>query len=103
MVDTESIGTRLRREILNRGYKNLTTFADAAGIPYRTLQDYVADKRIPGGAVLARMAEVGIDVAWVLTGRPPGSISVDAAVDALSGGDPWRSTLIRAALGAPAP
>lgn len=63
-----SIGKRLRGQI-DGLWDSLKSFSDETGIPYRSVQDWLADKMIPGGKQLAVMAREGIDIAWVLTGR----------------------------------
>ena len=48
---------------------SIRDFSRETGVPYRTLQDYLADKRLPGAAHLGRMARAGIDLNWLLTGK----------------------------------
>jgi len=63
-----SVGTRLRRLLRLRG-QSIREFSEAAGIPYRTLQDYLAGKAKPGADQLARIAGAGIDVNFLLNGK----------------------------------
>lgn len=51
----DSVHSRLRAEITKTGL-TLKAFAVVCGVPYRTLQDYVAGKRYPGGENLAKIA-----------------------------------------------
>lgn len=64
---TTGIGERLREAISLKG-KSLRAFSDDSGIPYRTLQDYVSDARLPGADALSRISGQGIDVNWLLLG-----------------------------------
>ncbi len=63
-----TIGKRLETFVAISG-KSRKAFSQLAKIPYRTLQDYLADKRKPGADHLVRLAESGIDVHWLLTGQ----------------------------------
>ena len=86
-MNGQSVGSRLRQEVRRLGYGRLTDFASATCIPYSTVQGYASDKRRPGGEHLSSMLEVGVDVAWVLTGKTFGSVSRCAAIEALAGDD----------------
>lgn len=46
-------------------------FADLTGLKHRTLQEYEAGNRVPGGLALQALAAHGVNVNWVLTGEPP--------------------------------
>ena len=48
---------------------SIREFSRRTEIPYRTLQDYLAGKRLPGAKRLARMSAFGVDLNWLLTGR----------------------------------
>lgn len=80
-----SVGERIRRVIAARG-QSLKAFSDQSGIPYRSLQDYVAGKNRPGFDQLQRMAVTGVDISYLLTGEYGGTAlrafaqSVDKAV-----------------------
>jgi transcriptional regulator with XRE-family HTH domain len=67
-----SIGSRLRRFLAFAGL-SIREFSKLAGIPYGTIQGYLADIRAPGAEHLAKMADVGLDLHWLVTGklRPP--------------------------------
>lgn len=67
------VGARLRRSIELRG-ESLAAFARATKIPYRSLQDYVGGQSKPGFDQLAKMAEGGLDIGFILTGFPTGSV-----------------------------
>lgn len=51
---------------------SIREFADRSRVPYRTLQDYLADKRKPGAEHLAAIARCGIDLHWLLLGAALG-------------------------------
>lgn len=78
-----TIGTRLRRLLAQRG-QSIRDFTTASGVPYRTFQDYLADKAKPSSEQLARIALAGIDIHYVLTGRLSPRIAnlQDAAIEA---------------------
>lgn len=61
-------GGRLRASIEGRGW-TLAVFSRISGIPYRSIQDYVADKSKPGFDQLAKFADKGLDVQYILTGK----------------------------------
>ena len=67
-----TLGGRLRRLIAFRK-QSIASFATQASIPYKTLQNYLADKRKPAADHLIRLYRVHIDIVWLLTGRcgPP--------------------------------
>lgn len=62
------IGGRLRTLLELRG-ESLTRFAERSGVPYRTLQNHVAGKIKPSAEQLARFADAGIDLNFLLTGK----------------------------------
>ena len=63
-----SAGDRLRMSIEGRGW-SLANFSRLSGVPYRSLQDYVAGKSKPGFDQLAKFADKGLDVNYILTGK----------------------------------
>jgi len=64
-----SVGKRLRTAI-EREYKNLKEFSEAADIPYRTLQEYISDTRSPGADALLKInAKLSVSIDWLLTGE----------------------------------
>jgi transcriptional regulator with XRE-family HTH domain len=64
-----SVGKRLRQAIINKGI-NLKEFSKNSKIPYRTLQEYLTDSRMPGGESLIKIdAELSINISWLLTGK----------------------------------
>ena len=64
-----SVSERLRSAIRDSGF-NLKEFAAKSGVPYRTLQDYVAGARDPGAENLSKMAtHLRVSMDWILTGR----------------------------------
>lgn len=63
-----SMNERLRAAIDASGMK-VSEFAETTGIPYRTLQQYLAGDRQPGADGLAKIcAHSSVDVNWLLTG-----------------------------------
>lgn len=49
---------------------SLTDFSKRSGIQYRTLQDYVADKILPGSESLVKVhEELRVSLNWLLTGE----------------------------------
>ena len=77
MEDLQRItfGGRLSNVIRKRGQK-LSDFAKESSIPYRTLQEYIYKGRLPGIKHLIRLDAVGIDVMWLLTGKPTVSLGI---------------------------
>lgn len=67
-----TLGMRLRGVIAFRK-QSIASFATNASIPYKTLQNYLADKRKPAADHLIRLYRARIDILWLLTGRcgPP--------------------------------
>ena len=64
-----TIGERLKSVVKNKKLK-LTEFARKSGIPYRTLQGYVADQIVPGGESLIKIhTELGVSMEWLLMGQ----------------------------------
>ncbi len=66
------VAERLRGIIQARG-ESLKSFSDKSGIPYRSLQEYVGGKNKPGFEQLQKMASVGVDVGFLLTGLQRGA------------------------------
>ena len=64
-----SIHERLKILIRSLGL-NYKEFSCKTGIPYTTLQDYLAAKRIPGGENLQKIAtQLHVNIHWLLTGE----------------------------------
>ena len=61
MSDLTTLSRRLKWLTALRS-ENAKRFAEETGIPYRTLQDYIAEKSKPGADHLARIAEYGCDI-----------------------------------------
>ncbi|MFY1933604.1 helix-turn-helix transcriptional regulator [Achromobacter xylosoxidans] len=63
-----SIGERLRaeRERLNMSQ---SVFADAADLARKTLYGYECGERFPDAAALAKWADAGVDILYVITGN----------------------------------
>lgn len=58
----------MRSSIEGRGL-SLASFSRLSGVPYRSVQDYVAGKSRPGFEQLAKFAVAGIDIGFILTGK----------------------------------
>lgn len=65
---------RLRVSIEGRGF-GLASFSRFSEVPYRSIQDYVSGKSKPGFEQLAKFAAAGLDIGYILTGHPTGSLS----------------------------
>ena len=50
--------------------QSLKRFAENVGIPYRSFQDYVAGKSRPGFEQLEKLSRGGLDIGYLLSGRP---------------------------------
>ena len=84
-----TIGQRLHRAIWFRGW-TIAELARKASIPYATLQGYLGDKRLPGAKHLAALANVGMNVEWLLTGELRGPRGMSPHPD---WGGSWESGL----------
>ena len=71
-----TLGTRLRKYIEVKGM-TITDFAKSFGIPYRSVHEYLSDKRKPGAEHLEKMIHGGIDIEWLLIGNNKLIISFD--------------------------
>lgn len=71
MNNDQTIGGRLK---MVRGEKTQKEFAQELDISAPSLQKYELDESVPGGLALAKLAEKGINVNWILTGK--GSIHI---------------------------
>lgn len=63
-----SVGERLKRFRESRGLSQ-SDFADAIDTAFRTYQDYERDKFSPKLGVLERVAALGCDLNWLVTGQ----------------------------------
>jgi len=61
------VGKRLRSMIEGQG-ETLASFSRRCGVPYRSIQDYVAGKSRPGFEQLVKFASAGLDIGFILTG-----------------------------------
>lgn len=61
------IGSRLKEERERLGL-NQTAFGDAAGVGRKTQFNYESEERSPDANYLAAVAEMGVDVRYVITG-----------------------------------
>lgn len=64
----EPLAQRLKTVREEFGYTQ-QQMASAVGAKHRSWQDYESGRSIPGGRVLGGLAELGVDVYWLLTGR----------------------------------
>jgi len=80
-----SIGGRLRQERERLGL-NQTDFAAIVGATKKTLFSWEHDKTAPDGFQLARLAEEGVNVIYVLTGDRELGQATDAAEQVLLDG-----------------
>ena len=63
-----ALPARLRASIERSGL-SIREFSGLAGLPYRTLQNYLAGDRLPGAEALAQIAGAGVDLNWLVTGQ----------------------------------
>lgn len=62
-----TIGSRLREAREKLG-KDQSEFAKELGIPRNSLHRYEIDDQVPGGKLLSKIAEIGLDVVYILRG-----------------------------------
>lgn len=67
-MKANQIGDRIKaiRESMGLSQRE---FADQAGLSTRAIQNYELGSSIPGGKILGKIAELGFNVNWVLTGK----------------------------------
>jgi transcriptional regulator with XRE-family HTH domain len=87
MESENSIGTRLRAE-RERLEMNQTQFAEKAGVTRNTQGLYETGARSPDGNYFAAVAEIGVDVAFVLVG--PNRLKVEVTPRELALIDRYR-------------
>jgi|APMI01.1.fsa_nt_gi transcriptional regulator with XRE-family HTH domain len=63
-----SIGERLREERVRLG-TNQTAFGEVGGVTKKTQMLYEGGDRFPDAQYLSAIADIGVDVAYVLTGK----------------------------------
>jgi transcriptional regulator with XRE-family HTH domain len=71
-----SLGDRLQ-QFLTMNRVSVRDFAARAGIPSRTLYDYLRGERKPGADHLAAMSKAGVDLEWLLTGEQAPRLTFD--------------------------
>jgi len=64
----ETIGDRLKQYI-KQNFSNIKEFSMATGISQNQLSFYLNNVRIPGGEILKKFAETGLNINWLLTGE----------------------------------
>ncbi|MCL2160694.1 MAG: helix-turn-helix domain-containing protein [Betaproteobacteria bacterium] len=70
----KSIGSRLKEAREKLGMDQVR-FAEELGIPRNSLHRYETDDQVPGGKVLAKLADLGVDIVYILRGG--NSLSVE--------------------------
>lgn len=63
-----TIGERLR-EYIYYGNDSVKEFSKTTEVSQNQLSFYLNNVRIPGGEVLAKFAETGLNINWLLTGK----------------------------------
>ncbi|POZ51329.1 helix-turn-helix domain-containing protein [Methylovulum psychrotolerans] len=77
-----NICTRLRQAIDDSGM-NIREFSESTGVPYVTLQQYLAGKRSPATEALSKICiQTNININWLLTGQGEMHRAPQAANDA---------------------
>ena len=64
-----SIGKRLKEARITAGYRSQGDLADAIGIARESQNRFESGRQTPGGEYLAKVAEAGLDVVFILTGN----------------------------------
>lgn len=65
----ETIGKRLRQALSERGL-SMAALGEQAGLPYSSIQNYAADKQLPGAEALIKIRRaIGVSIDWLLTGE----------------------------------
>lgn len=96
MQKQKTIGMRLREAFKYLGL-SITEVAKITGVPYPTLQDYLNDKRIPGGSNLQKISmHLHISIDWLLTGEGPMFIEEKESLHGLSSDEVLSAELIEA-------
>lgn len=73
------IGERLKEERVRLGF-NQADFAQAGGVAKTSQFNYEKGERSPDALYLARVAEIGADILYIVSGqRTPGSSPLDAS------------------------
>lgn len=85
-----SIGDRLKEERLRFGWSQ-TDAAELCGVTRRSVVNYESGDRVPDADYLAKLAEAGADVMYVLTGRrTPAVAYATARANAIAHGAVWE-------------
>ncbi|RBP73462.1 helix-turn-helix protein [Shewanella putrefaciens] len=71
-------GTRLRDERIKLGLSQ-TEFGGHGGVRKNTQSKYETNERAPDAHYLAKVAKIGVDVQYVLTGEPRAEANEDVA------------------------
>ncbi len=75
-----SIGKRLKEARLAARFRSQGDLADAVGIKRESQNRFESDKQTPNGEYFVKAAELGLDVAYVLTGVRSALSSEEAAL-----------------------
>ncbi|ACA93329.1 helix-turn-helix domain protein [Burkholderia orbicola MC0-3] len=82
-----SFSLRLKQE-RRRLQMNQAEFGEAGGVRKQAQSNYEQGSRIPDASYLTRLAEIGVDVQYLLTGRPsdPGTLALTGDEELLLAG-----------------
>jgi transcriptional regulator with XRE-family HTH domain len=79
-----SIFERLKEERSKMGL-NQDDFAEIGGVKRRAQSTYETGERLPDAGYLSKIAEAGVDVAYILTGVRSGAAKLEAQGEAADG------------------
>lgn len=87
----EEVGERLAEERKRLG-KTVAGMAEECGVSKQAQINFEKGRQLPGGAYLIATAALGVDIAYVLTGRrsgtlPPMSMSQSMSMESISESD----------------
>lgn len=72
------IGSRLQEERARLGYKSQAAIGEVMGLVSKTQGQYERGDTVPDAAYLSRLAEMGADILYIITGkRVSGTLSED--------------------------
>ena len=75
-----SIGKRLKEARIAANYRSQGALADAIGIKRESQNRFESGRQTPGGDYLAKVAEAGLDVVFILTGKESALSQEEAAL-----------------------
>lgn len=65
---------------INVNGMSVKEFSREFNIPYRSVHEYLSDKRSPSVEQMTKMAERGIDINWLITGRAYPALVFDLSI-----------------------